>query len=122
MVAQILPDFGIFNTSRFVAYGFNIDGNLLPQHCLMTLAFVVVLTVYGILLPEITGNCGMSQDLTFRRKVIYIAIVALLLYPLFSAGPAGDRRRSPGGVLAQLRPSTACPRPTWAKSIRPANR
>ena len=28
----------------------------------------------------------MSQDLAFRRKVIYIAIVALLLYPLFRLG------------------------------------
>lgn len=47
MVAHILPDFTSFNTSRFVAYGFNIDGNLLVQHCLIMLAYVVVLTIYG---------------------------------------------------------------------------
>jgi len=36
-----------FPTSRFVAYGFNIDGNLLAQHCLIALAYFVVLCVYG---------------------------------------------------------------------------
>jgi hypothetical protein len=30
-----------------VAYGFNIDGNLLAEHCLITLAFVFVLSIYG---------------------------------------------------------------------------
>jgi hypothetical protein len=45
--AEVFPDYTSFNTSRFVAYGFNIDGNLLAQHCLTTLAFVLVLSVFG---------------------------------------------------------------------------
>jgi hypothetical protein len=45
--ARVIPDFTDFNTSRFVAYGFNIDGNLVIQHCLVTLAFVVVLSIFG---------------------------------------------------------------------------
>jgi hypothetical protein len=47
VAARIFPDFTNFNTSSFVAYGFNIDGNLLTEHCLITLAFVLVLSVYG---------------------------------------------------------------------------
>jgi hypothetical protein len=47
VAAKIFPDFGSFNTSRFVAYGYHIDENLLGQHCLITLAFVLVLSVYG---------------------------------------------------------------------------
>ncbi len=45
--ARVIPDFTDFNTSRFVAYGFNIDGNLVMQHLLVTLAFVVVLSIFG---------------------------------------------------------------------------
>ena len=47
VAAHVLPDYWAFNTSKFVAYGFNIDGNLLGQHCLIALAFFLVLTVYG---------------------------------------------------------------------------
>lgn len=47
VAAEIFPDYRSFNTSRFVAYGYNIDGNLLSQHCLITVAFVLVLSVYG---------------------------------------------------------------------------
>lgn len=47
VAANVLPNYWEFNTSNFVAYGFNIDGNLLGQHCLIALAFVLVLTVYG---------------------------------------------------------------------------
>lgn len=45
--ANIFPDFRSFNTSRFVAYGFNIDGNLLAQHFLITFAFALSLSIYG---------------------------------------------------------------------------
>jgi hypothetical protein len=47
IVARILPDFSHFNTSAYVAYGYNISANLMAQHCLVTLVFVLVLTVYG---------------------------------------------------------------------------
>lgn len=47
VAANVLPNYWAFNTSDFVAYGFNIDGNLLGQHCLIALAFILVLTVYG---------------------------------------------------------------------------
>jgi hypothetical protein len=44
----------------------------------------------------------MSQDVSFRRKVLYIAAIALLLYPLFRIGQPATPE-NPGGVLAQLR-------------------
>ena len=47
IAALVFPDFTDFNTSRFVAYGFNISGNLLAQHFLITVAFVIGLSVYG---------------------------------------------------------------------------
>ena len=45
--ARVFPDFTAFNTSRFVAYGFNINGNLLAQHFVVTVAFVIGLSIYG---------------------------------------------------------------------------
>jgi hypothetical protein len=45
--ARVFPDFTAFNTSRFVAYGFNINGHLLAQHFVVTVAFVIGLSVYG---------------------------------------------------------------------------
>jgi hypothetical protein len=49
----------------------------------------------------------MSQDVAFRRKVIYIAAIAALLYPLFRIGQPASKtsegETNPGGVLAQLR-------------------
>jgi hypothetical protein len=47
LLANVLPDFPSFNTSQFVASGFNIDGNLLTEHFLIAMAFAVVLSVYG---------------------------------------------------------------------------
>jgi hypothetical protein len=43
----MLPRFYDFNTSRFVADGYNINGGLLAQHLAVTMAFCVVLTVIG---------------------------------------------------------------------------
>ena len=48
LAASIFPDYRAFDTSRFVAFGFNIDGNLLAQHCLIALAYFLVLSVYGM--------------------------------------------------------------------------
>ncbi|MCU0980894.1 MAG: ABC transporter permease, partial [Pirellulaceae bacterium] len=47
IAANVFPDYRALDTSRFVAYGFNIDGNLLAQHCLIALAYFVVLSVFG---------------------------------------------------------------------------
>jgi len=47
LAASVFPDYRTLDTSRFVAYGFNIDGNLLAQHCLIALAYFVVLCIYG---------------------------------------------------------------------------
>ena len=62
----------------------------------------------------------MSQDLSFWRKVVYIGVIVLLLFPLFWIGQPATRT-SAGGVLARLRPTTTCRRRNWAKSIRRAN-
>jgi hypothetical protein len=43
----MLPRFGDFNTSRFVADGFDIYNDLLAQHLAVTLAFCLVLTIVG---------------------------------------------------------------------------
>jgi hypothetical protein len=43
LVAFMLPDFRSFGTVDYVAYGYNISGDLLAQHCAATLAFMLVL-------------------------------------------------------------------------------
>jgi len=46
-VVQVLPNFSNFDTSRYVAYGYNIDGNLLAQQGLITLMYTIGLTIVG---------------------------------------------------------------------------
>jgi hypothetical protein len=48
----------------------------------------------------------MIQNAAFRRKVIYLGLIALLLIPLYvvghpAVGDAFDATASPGGRLAQ---------------------
>jgi len=45
--AQLLPDFRSFSTVDFVAYGFNIPGDLLAQNLTVGLGFLLVLFVIG---------------------------------------------------------------------------
>ncbi len=45
LTSFMLPDFASFNTSKFVAYGFNIDGSTLMIQFAQTLAFFLTLTV-----------------------------------------------------------------------------
>jgi hypothetical protein len=46
-VTKMLPDYGYFDTTTFVADGFNISANLIVQQGLVTLAYVFALTVAG---------------------------------------------------------------------------
>ena len=46
-ICTLLPDYGGFNTSDFVAYGFDIDNSLVLRHFLVTMLYVGVLTVAG---------------------------------------------------------------------------
>ena len=46
-VSYAMPDCSIFNTSRFVAYGFNIPAALMAQHFVITLAYVAVASAVG---------------------------------------------------------------------------
>lgn len=45
--SQMLPNFSYFDTSDYVAHGFNIEANLLAQQTTSALAFIAVLTVAG---------------------------------------------------------------------------
>jgi hypothetical protein len=45
--SQMLPNFSYFDTSDYVAYGFNIEWNLLLQQTTSALAFMAVLTIVG---------------------------------------------------------------------------
>jgi len=45
LTSFMLPDFASFNTSKFVAYGFNIDGSTLMIQVFQTLAFFLTLTI-----------------------------------------------------------------------------
>ena len=51
----------------------------------------------------------MIQNVSFRRKVLYLAVIALLLFPLYMIGrpatgdPGQSAQARPGGTLAQLR-------------------
>jgi uncharacterized membrane protein len=43
----LLPDYGGFNTSDFVAHGFDIQNSLVLRHLMVTLAYVATLTTIG---------------------------------------------------------------------------
>jgi hypothetical protein len=47
LMASILPSFGDFSYSGFVAHGYNVDFNMLLVHLLTTLAFLVPLFIAG---------------------------------------------------------------------------
>ena len=49
-LASVLPDFGDFNTSNYVAYGFDIPANQVAQQLTMGLAYVVGLSILGYFL------------------------------------------------------------------------
>jgi ABC-type transport system involved in multi-copper enzyme maturation permease subunit len=49
-VAFVLPDFGAFSTTHFVAYGFNVPGPLVVQHLVTALAYTLVVTCAGYFL------------------------------------------------------------------------
>jgi hypothetical protein len=49
ILAMVLPDFGKFNFSDFVAYGFGIPGDMLLQYVCRALGFVVPVFVVGYL-------------------------------------------------------------------------
>ncbi len=44
---QAIPSFGQFNTSEFVAYGYNIPGSLVLRHLTMTLAYFLLTSLIG---------------------------------------------------------------------------
>lgn len=44
---QAIPSFGQFNTSEFVAYGYNIPGSLLLRHITMTIAYFILTSLIG---------------------------------------------------------------------------
>jgi len=46
-ICRVLPNFGGFNTSEFVAAGFDISNDLVVQHVLITMAYVAALTTVG---------------------------------------------------------------------------
>ena len=46
-ICAMLPDYGGFNTSDFVAHGFDIDNTLVLRHFLVTIAYVATLTTAG---------------------------------------------------------------------------
>jgi hypothetical protein len=44
---QAIPSFGQFNTSEFVAYGYNIPDSLVLRHITMTFAYFVLTSLVG---------------------------------------------------------------------------
>jgi ABC-type transport system involved in multi-copper enzyme maturation permease subunit len=49
-ISYAMPNCGIFNTSRFVAYGFDIPGALMGQHLALALAYAGVTMIAGYFL------------------------------------------------------------------------
>ncbi len=47
LLIEVVPDYSKFGTARYVAYGFNIDPNLLGQHAVTCLAYVVTVSIAG---------------------------------------------------------------------------
>lgn len=50
VLANVLPDLGDFNTSRYVAYGFDIPANQVAQQLTMGLGYVIGLAIVGYFL------------------------------------------------------------------------
>jgi hypothetical protein len=50
LVAALLPDYAGFDTTKYVAYGYNIQTALMGQHLSITLAYVLVVTLLGYFL------------------------------------------------------------------------
>ncbi len=46
-ISYAMPNCGMFNTSRFVAYGFDIPTDLMAQHLTLALAYALVVSVAG---------------------------------------------------------------------------
>ena len=46
-ISYAMPDCGMFNTSRFVAYGFDIPADLMAQHLTITLVYAPVVCIAG---------------------------------------------------------------------------
>lgn len=46
-MTYLLPDYGKFSTADYVAYGYNIDFNLIAQHATMGLTYFLVISVIG---------------------------------------------------------------------------
>ena len=49
-ISHAMPNCGIFDTSNFVAHGFDIPANLMSQHGLMALAYITVVAIAGYFL------------------------------------------------------------------------
>jgi ABC-type transport system involved in multi-copper enzyme maturation permease subunit len=46
-IANLLPNYRYFDTTRYVAYGMNIDANAVAQHATLALAYVLVTLLVG---------------------------------------------------------------------------
>jgi hypothetical protein len=49
-VFQAIPSFGQFNTSEFVAYGYNIPGSLVLRHLTIVFAYFLLTSLIGYFL------------------------------------------------------------------------
>ena len=54
-ISHAMPNCGIFDTSNFVAHGFDIPANLMSQHGLMALAYITVVAIAGYFLFKTKG-------------------------------------------------------------------
>jgi hypothetical protein len=46
-ISRVLPNYPEFNTVRKVAYGYDINHNIIARHCVITLGYFLVLSVMG---------------------------------------------------------------------------
>jgi hypothetical protein len=46
-IANLLPNYRWFDTSKFVAYGMNIDADATGQHLTLALAYIIVVLIVG---------------------------------------------------------------------------
>jgi hypothetical protein len=57
-MAGMVPDYGKFNTSRYVAYGYNIDGTLLSIQLLTAFCYVFIASLIGYYLLKTREIAG----------------------------------------------------------------
>ena len=94
LMSSILPSFGDFSYSGFVAYGYNVDFNMLAGTPADDAGLPRAAVCRRVLLPQDAGDCPMNPRQSFVRKIVYLAGIFVLFFPLYGWASRGQGRSS----------------------------